>query len=147
MKGNPEYVPTTDDVDFIEKLKARQWSVIYFAPGACRFSAVKRAIPGSNVQTKSWTLEEYRDLVRELQGDSVKIVESLVEEESLALCRSYYILQRENFTRPGKKIFFPFFLSLHPGSKKKRVRLRSTTTDTTQTAPIIPNRPNSLLII
>ena len=95
MMGNPEYVPTTNDVDFIEKLKARQWSVIYFAPGACRFSAVKRAIPGSNVQTKSWTLEEYRDLVRELQGDSVKIVESLVEEESLALLKATLDTARE----------------------------------------------------
>jgi hypothetical protein len=40
--GNPEYVATTDDADFIEKLKSRAWSVIYFAPGACRFSAAKR---------------------------------------------------------------------------------------------------------
>ncbi len=39
--GNPEYLPTTNDVAFIEQLKARKWSVIYFAPGACRFSAVK----------------------------------------------------------------------------------------------------------
>ena len=84
MMGNPEYVPTTDDVDFVEKLKARPWSVIYFAPGACRFSAAKRAIPGSNANTKSWTLEEYRELVWELQGSSVQIVESLDENESLA---------------------------------------------------------------
>ncbi len=27
--GNPEYAPATDDVDFIEKLKSRNWSVIF----------------------------------------------------------------------------------------------------------------------
>jgi len=52
LVGNPKYVPTTDDADFIEKLKSRKWSVIYFAPGACRFSAAKQAIPGSNSQTR-----------------------------------------------------------------------------------------------
>ena len=30
--GNPEYVPTTNDADFIEELKSRNWSVIFFAP-------------------------------------------------------------------------------------------------------------------
>ena len=67
--GNPEYVPTTNDVEFIEQLKARKWSVIYFAPGACRFSAAKRQIPGGIHDTRGWTLEQYRELVYELQGD------------------------------------------------------------------------------
>ena len=58
--GNPEYVPTTNDADFIEKLRSRDWSVIFFAPGACRFSAAKQPIPSGNSQTQGWTLEQYR---------------------------------------------------------------------------------------
>ena len=42
--GNAEYIPTTDDTDFINQLKSRKWSVIYFAPGACRYNAAKRQI-------------------------------------------------------------------------------------------------------
>ncbi len=69
--GNPEYIPTTNDADFIEKLKSRVWSVIYFAPGACRFSAAKRQIPGGISQTQGWTLEQYRELVRKHQGETI----------------------------------------------------------------------------
>ena len=83
--GNPKYVPTTDDADFIEKLKSRKWSVIYFAPGACRFSAAKRAIPGGNAQTRGWTLEQYRELVRQHQGADVQIVETLEERMTVKL--------------------------------------------------------------
>ncbi|NRB41904.1 MAG: hypothetical protein HRU20_26095, partial [Pseudomonadales bacterium] len=36
LMGNPEYVPTSDDADFIEKLTHEKWSVVFFAPGACR---------------------------------------------------------------------------------------------------------------
>ena len=86
--GNPEYVPTTNDVEFIEKLKSQAWSVVYFAPGACRFSAAKRQIPGGNSQTKGWTLEQYRELIRELQGEMVPVVESQEESKSLELLRS-----------------------------------------------------------
>lgn len=85
--GNPEYVPTTDDETFFQKLKERQWSVIYFAPGACRYSAAKMRIPGSNENTKTWTLEEYRAIVRELQGEDIVIVESTQENESLQRLR------------------------------------------------------------
>ncbi|MEM7347412.1 MAG: hypothetical protein AAF485_24500 [Chloroflexota bacterium] len=81
--GNPEYVATTNDVDFIEKLKSRKWSVIYFAPGACRFSAAKRPIPGGISQTQGWTLEQYRELVRQYQGETIQIAESQEENESL----------------------------------------------------------------
>ena len=81
--GNPEYVPTTDDVEFIEKLESRKWSVVFFAPGACRFSAASRPIPGGNSLTQGWTLEQYRDLVRKHQGDEVIIVEALDETETV----------------------------------------------------------------
>ncbi len=85
--GGPEYVPTTNDADFIEKLKSRDWSVIYFAPGACRFDAAKRSIPGSSSQTQGWTLEQYRELVREYQGDTIQIVETPKEKEAISLLK------------------------------------------------------------
>ena len=85
--GNPEYVPTTDDVEFVEKLESRKWSVVFFAPGACRFSAAARPIPGGNSLTQGWTLEQYRDLVRKHQGDDVMIVEALDETESVTLLK------------------------------------------------------------
>jgi hypothetical protein len=88
LMGNPEYVPTTTDEEFIEQLKSRSWSVIFFAPGACRFSAAKRPIPGGNLDTRGWTLEQYRELVRKYQGDSVQIVETLDESESVGLLKS-----------------------------------------------------------
>ena len=85
--GNPTYIPTTNDVDFIEKLKSQQWSVIYFAPGACRFSAAKQQIPGGNSETKNWTLEEYKVLIYKLQGEDVQIVETPHESESIGLLK------------------------------------------------------------
>ena len=69
----------------LRKLRSRDWSVIYFAPGACRFDAAKRPIPGGNSQTKGWTLEQYRKLVREYQGDSIQIVETPEESEAISL--------------------------------------------------------------
>ena len=93
--GNPEYVPATDDADFIEKLKSRDWSVIFFAPGACRFSAAKQPIPGGISQTKGWTLEQYRELVRQHQGDTVQIVETYEERKSVGLLKSALEIARE----------------------------------------------------
>jgi hypothetical protein len=83
--GNPEYVPTTNDEDFIEKLQSRAWSVVFFAPGACRFSAANQPIPGGSSRTKGWTLEQYRTLVREHQGDQIEIVETPDERETVSL--------------------------------------------------------------
>ena len=83
--GNPEYVPTTDDGDFVEKLQSRDWSVVFFAPGACRLSSAGRPIPGGNARTQNWTLEQYRDLVRKHQGEQTRIVETLDERETVSL--------------------------------------------------------------
>lgn len=83
--GNPEYVPTSDDAEFIELLKSRKWSVVFFAPGACRFSVATQPIPGGNAGTQGWTLEQYRELVREYQGDQIQIVETLSEAETVSL--------------------------------------------------------------
>ncbi len=83
--GNPMYVPTTDDADFIKKLKTSKWSVIYFAPGACRFSASNRPIPGGIEGTRGWTLEQYRELIYKYQGQEVQIVETIEERETVGL--------------------------------------------------------------
>ena len=85
--GNPEYVPTTNDEEFIKRLQSRDWSVVFFAPGACRFSAAKQPIPGGNTQTNGWTLEEYRELVRKHQGDKIQIVETPDERETVNLLK------------------------------------------------------------
>lgn len=87
LVGNPEYVPTTTDEEFLEKLRSRSWSVVFFAPGACRFSAASQPIPGSTPQTKGWTLEQYRKLVRKHQGDAIEIVEAFDERETAGLLK------------------------------------------------------------
>lgn len=83
LLGNPEYVATTDDADFIDKLNKEKWSVIFFAPGACRFNAANSPIPGGNKQTQGWTLEEYKALVKRTQGPDIQVVETLSEQETV----------------------------------------------------------------
>ena len=88
MIGNPQYIPTTTDDDFIQKIKTEKWDVIFFAPGACRFSAAKMKIHGGNQQTKSWTLEEYKALVYQYQGKNIQIVETTDERETVTLLKA-----------------------------------------------------------
>jgi hypothetical protein len=95
LVGNPEYVPTTTDEDFVDKLRSRIWSVVFFAPGACRFSAASQPIPGSNPQTKDWTLDEYRKLVHQHQGDDIEIVETLDERETVGLLKEALLRAHE----------------------------------------------------
>ena len=83
--GSPEYVPTTDDEHFIKELQSRDWSVVFFAPGACRLDAANRPIPGHNSQTDGWTFEQYRELVRQYQGAHTQIVEAPHERDTLRL--------------------------------------------------------------
>ena len=45
--GKPEMVAVTNDDDFIRELQRKKWSVVHFAPGACRYNASKSPIPGS----------------------------------------------------------------------------------------------------
>ncbi len=59
--------------------------MVFFAPGACRFSAVNQPIPGANSRTQDWALAQYRELVRKLQGDQIEIVETLDERETVNL--------------------------------------------------------------
>lgn len=93
--GNAMYVSTTDDADFIKKLESQKWSIVFFAPGACRFSAIKKPIPGGNYVTKDWTLSQYRALVYKLQGDAIHIVETLDERETISLLNKTLEIARE----------------------------------------------------
>lgn len=95
LVGNPEYVPTTTDEEFVEKLQSRKWSVVLFAPGACRFSAAKLPIPGRNSRTQGWTLEQYRELVQKHQGDNIQIVETPEERETVILLKEALERARE----------------------------------------------------
>ena len=85
--GNPRYVATTSDEDFLEKLASQKWSVVFFAPGACRYDAAKRPIPGAVVATRDWGLDEYRAEVRRHQGDDIPIVETQDERTTIGLLR------------------------------------------------------------
>jgi len=85
--GNPEMVSVTNDDDFITELLRKKWSVIFFAPGACRYDATKSPIPGSRLQTKGWGLAEYRNLVRKHQGEDINVVETTDERLIVPLLR------------------------------------------------------------
>ena len=85
--GNPEMVSITNDDDFITELQRKKWSVIFFAPGACRYDARTLPIPGSRSQTKGWGLTEYRNLVRKHQGEDINIVETTDERQIVPLLR------------------------------------------------------------
>ncbi|MBT4776422.1 MAG: hypothetical protein HOL28_01935 [Crocinitomicaceae bacterium] len=85
--GNPEMVAVTNDDDFIKELQRKKWSIIQFAPGACRYDASKLPIPGSRMITNGWGLEKYRELVRKYQGEEIKIIETTDERQIVNLLR------------------------------------------------------------
>jgi predicted nuclease with RNAse H fold len=85
--GNPEMVSVTNDDYFITELQRKKWSVIHFAPGACRYDVTKSPIPGSSSLTEGWGLAEYRNLVRKYQGEDIKIVETTDERQIIPLLR------------------------------------------------------------
>ena len=87
MLGNAQIITTTDDDAFFSALKQRKYDAVFFAPGACRWSAARQPIPGGNQATRGWSLEEYREKVRELQGQEVCIVETTKEPEIVPLLR------------------------------------------------------------
>ena len=87
LLGNPEMVSVTNDDDFITELQKKKWSVIHFAPGACRSDSTKSPIPGSRKQTKGWGLTDYKTLVKKHQGQDIKIVETAYERQIVPLLR------------------------------------------------------------
>lgn len=95
MLGGVEFISCTDDDDFIEKLQERLWSVVFFAPGACRYNAAEMAIPGARAHTKGWGLKEYRALVRTHQGVEIQIVETTDEREIIPRLREALLQSRD----------------------------------------------------
>jgi len=85
--GNPEMVSVTNDDCFITELQRKKWSVIHFAPGACRYDVKKSPIPGSSSLTEGWGLAEYRNLVLKYQDEDIKIVETTDERQIIPLLR------------------------------------------------------------
>ena len=85
--GNPKMVSVTNDNDFIKELQKKRWSVIHFAPGACRYDAIKSPIPGGCTQTKGWGLSEYKTLVQKYQGQDIVIVETTYEHKIVPLLK------------------------------------------------------------
>jgi len=88
LLGNPEIVSVYNDLDFINQLKSRKWSVVFFAPGACRYDANNINIPGSGGETEGWGLKDYREMVIKLQGKDIPIVETLDESQIINLLRN-----------------------------------------------------------
>ena len=95
LLGGVEFVSCTNDDDFVEKLRERAWSVVFFAPGACRYNAAHMPIPGGRAHTKGWGLEEYRALVRQYQGDQISIVETTDEREIVPRLRQALLESRD----------------------------------------------------
>merc|ERR1712098_583461 len=85
--GNATMVACTNDNDFLAKLQEKRYDVVMFAPGACRWDAANRPIPGRNVATKAWNLSRYREFVRSHQGKHVPIVETTDERQIVPLLR------------------------------------------------------------
>ena len=96
LLGGVELVSCTDDEDFISKLRARKWSVVFFAPGACRYNAANRQIPGAISHTSGWGLAEYRVLVRHHQGEDIQIVETTEEREIIPLLTRALVQSRDS---------------------------------------------------
>ena len=86
MLGNAQTLGVTDDDTFFDLLQQRTFDVIFFAPGACRFSAARQPIPGGNQVSAGWGLAEYKAKVREHQPHAA-IVET-TEERRAALTPS-----------------------------------------------------------
>jgi len=95
LLGGVEFVSCTNDDDFVEKLRERAWSVVFFAPGACRYNAARMPIPGGRAHTMGWGLEEYRALVRQYQGDQVFIVETTDEQEIVPRLRQALLQSKD----------------------------------------------------
>jgi len=96
LLGGVELVSCTNDDDFVEKLRERAWSVVFFAPGACRYDEARMPIPGGRAHTMGWGLAEYRALVRQYQGDQVSIVETTDEQEIVPRLRQALLQSRDN---------------------------------------------------
>ena len=91
--GNANLVSCSSDDEFFRLLAERKFDAVFFAPGACRYSAAKQPIPGGNEATKGWGLNEHKQKVKEEQGDAVVILETTKEPEIVPLMRQALGLQ------------------------------------------------------
>ena len=98
LLGGVQLVACTDDDDFVAKLRERAWSVVFFAPGACRYNAASMPIPGGRAHTRGWGLAEYRALVRQHQGDDIPIVETVDEREIVSRLRQALLQSMDKTT-------------------------------------------------
>ena len=87
LLGNPKFISCTDDNAFLQLLQNKKYDVVVFAPGACRWDAAKKPIPGGNKMTEGYSLANYEDLVRKYQGNDIPIVQTTQESEMVPLMR------------------------------------------------------------
>ena len=87
LLGNVQMVSSTDNSKLFAELAAAKFDAVAFAPGACRYAAAGKPIPGGNAETQHWSLEEYKAKVREAQGPDVPIVTSTEERLLVPLLR------------------------------------------------------------
>jgi hypothetical protein len=89
LLDNARIVSCTTDDELLSLLHSgAKFDVVFFAPGACRYSAAAMPIPGGNAKTRGWSLTNYRAAVREALGtDAVPIVETADEREIVPLLR------------------------------------------------------------
>ena len=92
MLGNAQTLGVTDDDTFFDLLQQRTFDVVFFAPGACRFSAARQPIPGGNQVSAGWGLAEYKAKVQEHQPNAA-IVETTEERQIVPLLRQALGLQ------------------------------------------------------
>jgi len=95
LLGGATILATSTDDEFMALLETRKQdiAVVFFAPGAHRWSDAKLPIPGGNADTLGWGIAEYHTAVRQRLGDAVPIVGSAREDEIVPLLRSALGLQ------------------------------------------------------
>ena len=93
LLGGARILAFSSDDEFFAELEAMQAGakarpdVVFFAPGACRWSAAKMPIPGGNRISHGWSLEKYYELVRAKLGKDTVIVSTAHESEMVPLLR------------------------------------------------------------
>jgi hypothetical protein len=86
MLNNVQITAVTDDEDFLKLIEGEhRFTAVFFAPGACRYDAARQPIPGGNDRTKGWSLEKYREFVKEHQGETISIIETQEESQIIPL--------------------------------------------------------------
>lgn len=94
LLGGATVIAFSDDNLFLQCLedmrdgKRPKPDVVFFAPGACRWSAARRPIPGGNSVSHGWRIEEYHAFVRTMLGADTIIVGTEHESEMVPLLRA-----------------------------------------------------------